>query len=73
MGEKIVDKFEYYMELSESTSFATRTSTACGLGSNYLKLDMHVDSLLPSAAKDALDPWAFSGGAAEPGPGPIDQ
>jgi prepilin-type N-terminal cleavage/methylation domain-containing protein len=62
MGEKISSLPDYYMEYGEFDGLVDAYRHGPTLGSNYLMLDMHVDSLLPSAAQDALDPWDFAGG-----------
>ena len=63
MGEKISTEPDYYMDvITEETEFfrvveAFRHGTI--LGSNYLYLDLHVDSVSPKLAREAIDPWDF--------------
>jgi prepilin-type N-terminal cleavage/methylation domain-containing protein/prepilin-type processing-associated H-X9-DG protein len=63
MGEKISNLPDYYMEYGQFNDLVSPYRHGLMAGSNYLFLDLHVDSLLPETAKDALDPWDFAGGA----------
>jgi hypothetical protein len=61
MGEKVSTRGDYYMEvLNNETEFLKvvelyRHGTV--YGSNYLYLDLHVDSIAPRQTRDAIDPW----------------
>jgi len=61
MGEKVSTKEDYYMEVLENkTEFYSIVELfrhGVGGGSNYLYLDLHVDSIAPARPKDAIDPW----------------
>ena len=60
MGEKKTDKGEYYMESGDfdpPKEIVEQYRHGIKLGSNYLYLDMHVDTVPPAQAKEAIDPW----------------
>jgi len=65
MGEKVSDKRDYYLEVIASNPtefFEVVELKRHGLkfGSNYLYLDIHVDSITPEDAADparSIDPW----------------
>ena len=63
MGEKVSAKEDYYMEVhddeSEFFGIVELYRHGVNLGSNYLYLDLHVDSLAPAQARQAIDPWDF--------------
>jgi prepilin-type N-terminal cleavage/methylation domain-containing protein len=63
-GEKITDQRDYYMERgpnnnSEFNRIVEQYRHGVKLGSNYLKLDWHVDTLPPRDALTGMDPWAL--------------
>ena len=61
MGEKKTTKGEYYMERGDfdpPKEIVEQYRHGIKLGSNYLYLDMHVDTVPPAQAKDAVDPWS---------------
>jgi prepilin-type N-terminal cleavage/methylation domain-containing protein len=61
MGEKKTSKGEYYMETGDFDPPKELVETlrhGIRLGSNYLYLDMHVDTVPPKQAKESIDPWA---------------
>jgi prepilin-type N-terminal cleavage/methylation domain-containing protein len=61
MGEKKTDKGEYFMETGDfdpPKEIVEEYRHGIKLGSNYLYLDMHVDTVPPQQVKDAVDPWA---------------
>ncbi len=59
MGEKLTAVRDYYLEQGEFDTVAEPYRHGLQNGSNYLKLDWHVDTLLPTEATDstAMDPW----------------
>jgi hypothetical protein len=61
MGEKISARPDYYMEyIDGDTEFYEVVELyrhGVILGSNYLYLDLHVDSIAPQQARAAIDPW----------------
>jgi prepilin-type N-terminal cleavage/methylation domain-containing protein len=59
MGEKLTTVRDYYLEDGEFDTVAEPYRHGLQNGSNYLKLDWHVDTLSPSQADNssALDPW----------------
>jgi prepilin-type N-terminal cleavage/methylation domain-containing protein len=75
MGEKRSDVNDYYMEtLRDGTSDYARGDIelyrhGLRIGSNYLHLDMHVDTLMPQQVKGAIDPWDVPVEDVEPAPG----
>ena len=61
MGEKKTSSGDYYMEKGDfdpPREIVEKFRHGIKLGSNYLYLDMHVDTVPPALAQDALDPWA---------------
>jgi prepilin-type N-terminal cleavage/methylation domain-containing protein len=62
MGEKVSVWPDYYMEYDDFDRLVDLYRHGVTAGSNYLFLDMHVDTLLPSTEQDALDPWDFARG-----------
>lgn len=61
MGEKRTSSGDYYMEKGDfdpPREIVEKYRHGIKLGSNYLYLDMHVDTVPPALAQDALDPWA---------------
>jgi hypothetical protein len=70
MGEKISTEEDYYMEVGDFNRIVERYRHGTVLGSNYLFLDMHVDTETPVQAYDALDPWDFAGGPPPNPPAP---
>jgi prepilin-type N-terminal cleavage/methylation domain-containing protein len=68
MGEKYSVILDYYMEPDQG-DFDRVVDTAkhgSQWGSNYLMLDMHVDTKLSKAAEEGLDPWDFEAGRNPP-------
>ncbi|MEA2711512.1 MAG: hypothetical protein QOF78_4113 [Phycisphaerales bacterium] len=65
MGEKQWDYPDYYMNTSEEkklTDYYSRVNLwahGVRLGSNYLFLDMHVETRTKDQAKAGVDPWGF--------------
>jgi prepilin-type N-terminal cleavage/methylation domain-containing protein len=59
MGEKLTTVRDYYLEEDEFDRVAEPYRHGITNGSNYLKLDWHVDTMLPNMATNstALDPW----------------
>lgn len=61
MGEKVSTRPDYYMEYRQGdTEFFDVVELyrhGINLGSNYLYLDLHVDSAAPRQAEEAVDPW----------------
>ncbi len=62
MGEKTSRLPDYYMEYGDYDGLIATYRHGLQYGSNFLFLDMHVDSELPAVAKTAMDPWDFAGG-----------
>jgi prepilin-type N-terminal cleavage/methylation domain-containing protein len=61
-GEKVTTERDYYMEaspdrMSDYNRVVERFRHGARLGSNFLKHDGHVDTILPSQAAALLDPW----------------
>ncbi len=56
-GEKKSLERDYYMEVADFNAKVELYRHGVQLGSNYLYLDLHVDSVLPAEAITALDPW----------------
>lgn len=69
-GEKITDQRDYYMESAEFNRIVEQYRHGVKLGSNYLKLDWHVDTLPPREALTGMDPWALRVPAPTPTPNP---
>lgn len=57
MGEKKTQIADYFMERAEFDRVVEQYRHGVKLGSNYLKMDWHVDTLPPNEAKNATDPW----------------
>jgi len=66
MGEKVTLVQDYYMEYDEYDKVVEKYRHGLYVGSNYLMLDLHVESELPQEAKQALDPWDFAAGVPPP-------
>jgi prepilin-type N-terminal cleavage/methylation domain-containing protein len=66
MGEKITTIYDYYMEYGDFDRVVEKYRHGSQWGSNYLMLDMHVDTKLPAVAEAALDPWDFAAGRTPP-------
>jgi prepilin-type N-terminal cleavage/methylation domain-containing protein/prepilin-type processing-associated H-X9-DG protein len=69
MGEKRSSEPDYYMEADPDSEFDRVVEPyrhGIRLGSNYLYLDGHVDTVPPKAIKDAMDAWDPLGGATDP-------
>jgi prepilin-type N-terminal cleavage/methylation domain-containing protein len=66
MGEKVTSHGDYYMERGDfDNGLVEKYRHGIKLGSNYLYMDMHVDTVPPQwAAEDSADPW-------EPVPAPV--
>ena len=61
MGEKKTSKGEYFMETGDfdpPKEIVEEYRHGIKLGSNYLYMDMHVDTVPPKEAKEAVDPWS---------------
>jgi len=66
MGEKRNDQPDYYMEADPDSEFDRVVEPykhGLKLGSNYLYLDSHVDTVAPKVILDSLDSWDPTGGA----------
>jgi len=67
MGEKLsmnpqgLPVNDYYMEPGDFDTKVSQYRHGVYVGSNYLMLDMHVDSLLPGPATTGMDPWDPNG------------
>jgi prepilin-type N-terminal cleavage/methylation domain-containing protein/prepilin-type processing-associated H-X9-DG protein len=65
MGEKRTDVDDYYMEVTEtSDDWTTKVEQhrhGFSVGSNYLMLDLHVETQVPGVALGGLDPWDPNG------------
>jgi prepilin-type N-terminal cleavage/methylation domain-containing protein len=62
MGEKLTTVPDYYIQAipgstSDYKDVAELHRHGLKLGSNYLHLDLHVDTLSPTQVPEALDPW----------------
>jgi type II secretory pathway pseudopilin PulG len=62
MGEKVTSVNDFYMETlrsgrSDFDHVVEKYRHGLRLGSNYLHLDLHVDTLMPKQAKEGVDPW----------------
>ena len=69
MGEKRTSEPDYYMEADPDSEFDRVVEPyrhGIRLGSNYLYLDLHVDTVPPKAVKDSMDAWDALGGATGP-------
>jgi hypothetical protein len=71
MGEKLTTVRDYYLEDEEFDRVAEPYRHGITNGSNYLKLDWHVDTLMPNQAAgngslstSAMDPWDLNTGTA---------
>ncbi len=58
-GEKLTTSRDYYMEANEFDAVVEKYRHGVQLGSNYLKLDWHVDTVPPREALTGMDPWAL--------------
>jgi type II secretory pathway pseudopilin PulG len=67
-GEKVSAVGDYYMEYGDyAAGKVDYLRHGAKIGSNYLMLDMHVDTkliLTDSSAEESLDPWDFANGTA---------
>jgi hypothetical protein len=70
MGEKVSTEKDYYMEPGDFDRLVEKYRHGMNYGSNYLMLDMHVQTMLPADAFGALDPWDLKDTTA---PGTVDQ
>jgi type II secretory pathway pseudopilin PulG len=61
MGEKVTSETDYYMDLGDFDTKVEQFRHGPLLGSNYLMLDMHVETCLPTTAWGGLDPWDLNG------------
>jgi prepilin-type N-terminal cleavage/methylation domain-containing protein/prepilin-type processing-associated H-X9-DG protein len=66
MGEKQTSVYDYYMEYGDFTRVVEPYRHGQFIGSNYLMLDLHVETELPGAAQNQLDPWDFNPGLVPP-------
>jgi prepilin-type processing-associated H-X9-DG protein len=63
MGEKASTVKDYYMEYGDfAAGKVDEYRHGLDLGSNYLFLDLHVDSMLPAGVEAFVDPWDLMGG-----------
>ena len=61
MGEKKTSAGDYYMEKGDfdpPKEIVEKYRHGVKLGSNYLYLDRHVDTVPPQLAQDSVDPWS---------------
>jgi len=70
MGEKVSTEHDYYMEPGDFDRLVEKYRHGLNVGSNYLMLDMHVETLLPGPAFGEIDPWDL---ADLPTTGTVDQ
>jgi prepilin-type N-terminal cleavage/methylation domain-containing protein len=74
MGEKAWDYPDYYMnsnDIRRTTDYYTRVNPwmhGLRLGSNYLFLDMHVETKSENEARAGIDPWGFPDPSGNPKP-----
>ena len=66
MGEKVTTVTDYYMDDGDFDRVVEKYRHGIKLGSNYLMLDLHVDTEMPSFVETALDPWDFEAGRTPP-------
>jgi prepilin-type N-terminal cleavage/methylation domain-containing protein/prepilin-type processing-associated H-X9-DG protein len=66
MGEKHTTVTDYYMQYGDFNRVVEPYRHGQFLGSNYLMLDLHVETQLPSQAILGLDPWDFNAGLTPP-------
>ena len=66
MGEKVSGTGDYYMEYGDYNKVVDPVRHGLNIGSNYLMLDMHVDTkfLTQETYDAATDPWDFGNGTA---------
>ncbi len=57
MGEKVTSTPDYYMDPGDYTGKVEFYRHGAMYGSNYLFLDLHVDTQLPRDANAGIDPW----------------
>jgi prepilin-type N-terminal cleavage/methylation domain-containing protein len=57
VGEKISSVYDYYMDPAEFSTKVEQYRHGLSVGSNYLMMDTHVETMVPASALDALDPW----------------
>ncbi len=57
MGEKVTSEPDYYMELSDFNRLVELRRHNLRIGSNYLYMDLHVDSFPPTDTVGTMDPW----------------
>jgi hypothetical protein len=66
MGEKLTTVRDFYLEQDEFDRVAEPYRHGIQNGSNYLKLDWHVDTMMPNQAvgglSTAMDPWDINSG-----------
>jgi len=60
LGEKVTTEKDYYMEPGDFDRLVEKYRHGFNVGSNYLMMDMHVETLLPTAAQGLIDPWDLS-------------
>jgi prepilin-type N-terminal cleavage/methylation domain-containing protein/prepilin-type processing-associated H-X9-DG protein len=71
LGEKRTSEPDYYMEADPDSEFDRVVEPyrhGLRLGSNYLYLDLHVDTVAPKAIKDHMDSWDAIGAPIGPDP-----
>lgn len=71
MGEKVSGTGDFYMEYGDYAKVVDTVRHGINVGSNYLMLDMHVETklLTEDSYDQATDPWDFGNGSA-PNPTP---
>jgi len=57
LGEKVSSEKDYYMEPGDFDRLVEKYRHGLNCGSNYLMMDMHVETMLPGPAFGEIDPW----------------
>jgi prepilin-type N-terminal cleavage/methylation domain-containing protein len=58
LGEKVSTLGDYYMDPGDFPTRVEQYRHGLSVGSNYLMLDMHVETMVPADAINGLDPWS---------------
>jgi prepilin-type N-terminal cleavage/methylation domain-containing protein len=58
LGEKVSSLGDYYMDPGDFSTRVEQYRHGLSVGSNYLMLDMHVETIVPADAVNGLDPWS---------------
>lgn len=70
MGEKVSGVYDYFMEEQEFPWVVEPFRHGLSYGSNYLFLDLHVDTTPPGEARSDIDPWDVPTPLPAPKPAP---